>query len=71
MLLYACIFSGCDYLDSLKGIGFKKAVKLVEDGEWDLEQLHEVEPKFTNTAIELGSDPLTIFIPISLNILFI
>ena len=31
MLLYACIFSGCDYLDSLKGIGFKKAVKLVED----------------------------------------
>lgn len=25
MFLTACIFSGCDYLDSIKGIGFKKA----------------------------------------------
>ena len=31
MFLIACIISGCDYLDSIKGIGFKKAVKLVED----------------------------------------
>lgn len=31
MLLTACILSGCDYLDSIKGIGFKKAVKLVDD----------------------------------------
>mmetsp|Transcript_10021 Transcript_10021/g.15209 ORF Transcript_10021/g.15209 Transcript_10021/m.15209 type:complete len:155 (-) Transcript_10021:1751-2215(-) len=32
MLLIACIFSGCDYIDSIKGIGFKKAAKLVSDG---------------------------------------
>ena len=31
MLLTACILSGCDYLDSIKGIGFKKAIKLVDD----------------------------------------
>jgi 5'-3' exonuclease len=28
-LLMTCILSGCDYLDSLKGVGFKKALKLV------------------------------------------
>jgi exonuclease-1 len=34
MFLYMCILSGCDYLDSIKGIGFKKAYKLVyEHGE--------------------------------------
>lgn len=32
MFLIACIFSGCDYLDNIKGIGFKKAFKLVDDG---------------------------------------
>ena len=31
MLLTACILSGCDYLDSIKGIGFKRAIKLVDD----------------------------------------
>ena len=31
MFLIACIFSGCDYLDSVKGVGLKKAVKLVSD----------------------------------------
>jgi 5'-3' exonuclease len=31
MLLTCCILSGCDYIDSIKGIGFKKAQKLVED----------------------------------------
>ena len=31
MLLTACILSGCDYLESIKGVGFKRAVKLVED----------------------------------------
>ena len=30
-LLVLCILSGCDYLDSIKGIGFKKAYKLVYD----------------------------------------
>ena len=29
MLLTCCIVSGCDYLESIKGIGFKKAHKLV------------------------------------------
>ena len=28
-LLITCILSGCDYIDSIKGIGFKKAHKLV------------------------------------------
>ena len=31
MLLIACILSGCDYLESIKGIGFKKAIKLVSE----------------------------------------
>jgi hypothetical protein len=29
MFLNACILSGCDYIDSIKGIGFKKACDLV------------------------------------------
>jgi exonuclease 1 len=35
MFMTACILSGCDYLDSIKGIGFKKAVKLVDDAGQD------------------------------------
>ena len=35
MLLTACILSGCDYLDSVKGIGFKRASKLVADHPQD------------------------------------
>jgi 5'-3' exonuclease len=36
MLLTTCILSGCDYLESVKGIGFVKAQKLVEQcGEID------------------------------------
>jgi 5'-3' exonuclease len=31
MLLITSILSGCDYLESCKGIGFKKATKLVAD----------------------------------------
>lgn len=30
MILDACILSGCDYLDSLDGIGVKTAVKLLK-----------------------------------------
>ena len=30
LLLFTCFLSGCDYLESLKGIGFKKAIKLVQ-----------------------------------------
>ena len=31
MLLTMCILSGCDYLESIKGIGLKKAYKLVSE----------------------------------------
>lgn len=36
MLLYACILSGCDYLESIKGIGLKKARQLVKDSGADI-----------------------------------
>ena len=38
-LLITCILSGCDYLDSIKGIGFKKAHKLVYENGKDLNTL--------------------------------
>jgi len=31
LFLQQCIFSGCDYLDSIKGIGFKTAFKLFKE----------------------------------------
>ena len=31
MLLTLCILSGCDYLESIKGIGFKKSFKLIHE----------------------------------------
>ena len=31
MLLTMCILSGCNYLESIKGIEFKKAYKLVHE----------------------------------------
>jgi exonuclease-1 len=34
MFMTCCIMSGCDYLDSIKGVGFKKAYRLVyENGD--------------------------------------
>lgn len=40
MLLITCILSGCDYLDSIKGIGFKKAHKLVyETADSDIKSI--------------------------------
>jgi len=33
LFLSACIFAGCDYLSSIKGIGFKKAYKLMGDNK--------------------------------------
>lgn len=36
MFLATCILSGCDYLESIKGIGFKKAYKYVYDHGDDL-----------------------------------
>ncbi|CDW91247.1 exonuclease 1-like [Stylonychia lemnae] len=42
MLLTTCILSGCDYLDSIKGIGFMKAQKLVEQCANEVDIFHEV-----------------------------
>lgn len=40
MLLTTCILSGCDYLDSIKGIGLKKAHRLVhENGDEDIKSI--------------------------------
>lgn len=39
MLLYTCILSGCDYLENIKGIGFKKAHKLVYENGTDLTRI--------------------------------
>ena len=38
-LLITCILSGCDYIDSIKGIGFRKAHKLVYENGTDLKSL--------------------------------
>ena len=39
MLLTTCILSGCDYIDSIKGIGFKKAHKLVYETGDDIKNI--------------------------------
>jgi exonuclease 1 len=39
MLLITCILSGCDYLESIKGIGFKKAHRLVYENGADIKQI--------------------------------
>jgi len=39
MLLACCIVSGCDYLDSIKGVGFKKAHKLVMECGDDIQRI--------------------------------
>jgi len=36
MLLLTCILAGCDYLESIKGIGLKKAYRLVYDNGMDI-----------------------------------
>lgn len=35
-LLVTCVLSGCDYLESLKGIGFKRAHRLVYENGSDI-----------------------------------
>ena len=39
MLLITCILSGCDYLESIKGIGLKKAHRLVYETGMDIKGL--------------------------------
>lgn len=39
MLLTLCILSGCDYLESIKGIGFKKAHRLVFENNNDIKAI--------------------------------
>ena len=39
MLLICCVLSGCDYLDSIKGIGFKKAHRLVHEQGSDIKNI--------------------------------
>lgn len=47
MLVYTCILSGCDYLESIKGIGFKTAIKLVQQHSTNLsaimQELHRMK----------------------------
>lgn len=37
LFLTVCIISGCDYLSSVKGIGFKKAFKFISESGGDIE----------------------------------
>ena len=39
MFMTVCIISGCDYLDSIKGVGFKKAFRLVYENGDDLKTI--------------------------------
>ncbi len=41
MLLKTCILSGCDYCESLKGIGFKTALKLIKEHNGDINVILE------------------------------
>ena len=36
MLLITCIMSGCDYLESVKGVGFKTALRLIQTHKTDI-----------------------------------
>ncbi|MFN9903264.1 MAG: hypothetical protein ACK55Z_31725, partial [bacterium] len=59
MLLITCILSGCDYLDSIKGIGLKKAHRLVYESGSDIKGLfrrirregkHFIPPSYEKTV---------------------
>lgn len=49
MLLEMCIFSGCDYLQSLPGMGVKRAHALVQK----LKSYEKVEEKFLCTRFNV------------------
>jgi exonuclease 1 len=42
MFLKTCILNGCDYLESVKGIGFKKALKLMKENNGDIKIIAHV-----------------------------
>ena len=42
MFLKTCILNGCDYIESVKGIGFKKALKLVKEYEGNMKTITHV-----------------------------
>jgi len=50
LFLSACIMSGCDYLDSIKGIGFKKAYRLMGEHK----TYKNVGKKRTNLLTSIG-----------------
>lgn len=39
MLLQVCILSGCDYVQSIKGMGFKTALRLVKECKGNVEEI--------------------------------
>eukprot|EP00347_Sterkiella_histriomuscorum_P014332 403361276 len=41
LLLKTCILNGCDYCESLKGVGFKTALKLMKEYNGDIRQIVE------------------------------
>lgn len=41
LLLKTCILSGCDYCESLKGVGFKTAIKLMKEHNGNVEHIIE------------------------------
>lgn len=42
MFLKTCILNGCDYLESVKGVGFKKALKLVKENGGNMQTIVHV-----------------------------
>ena len=52
LLLLTCILSGCDYLESLKGIGFKKAIRYVQQFGTDIRAICN-EIKLTGTSVDV------------------
>jgi 5'-3' exonuclease len=53
MLLNMCILSGCDYIDSLKGIGLKTAHKhMVQQGNDNVKEIL-IKMKTENKKLEI------------------
>jgi exonuclease-1 len=50
LLLKTCILNGCDYCESIKGIGFKTALKLIKEHNGDIKRIIE-NLKYNNNKI--------------------